>query len=198
MCYVHRPWLCSHDTRLARGRAVQNQFNIWWGPSAQNLADCFTKHNTPAHLKGIHMKYIYVFSVCNNVTSPGGELDPCVAIWAFQYVSPYCLICGPTCEAMKYIFGFVLINSDKKLSMSCPSINIFGCRRDVILYGIVETMAFFSAGALNVSEVGSCVERDALIHFHVVRMFMTYCLVKSLRLIIYLHFLTLLCKLPVC
>jgi hypothetical protein len=45
---------------------------------------------------------------------------------------------------MKYIFGFVLNNKDKKSSMACPSINIFGCRKgDTRLVGIVERRVFF-------------------------------------------------------
>jgi hypothetical protein len=32
---------------------------------------------------------------------------------------------------MKDIFGFAEIRRDKKSSISFPSINIFGCRRDV-------------------------------------------------------------------
>jgi hypothetical protein len=46
----------------------------------------------------------------NNVTAHCGEVDPCVAIWALQYVSLYCLIFEPKCEAMKDIFGFFLTN----------------------------------------------------------------------------------------
>jgi hypothetical protein len=42
-----------------RDRAVQNQFDIGWGPSAQNLGDYFTKHHTPAHHKGIRKMYIH-------------------------------------------------------------------------------------------------------------------------------------------
>jgi hypothetical protein len=34
-----------------RDRAQQQQFDIGWGPSAQNLGDYFTKHHTPAHHK---------------------------------------------------------------------------------------------------------------------------------------------------
>jgi hypothetical protein len=39
-------------------RTVQNQFDIGWGPSAQNLGDYVTKHDTPAHHKGIRKMYI--------------------------------------------------------------------------------------------------------------------------------------------
>jgi hypothetical protein len=51
-----------------------------------------------------HGMNMICISVCDNVTAHYGEFDPCVAIWAFQYVSPYCLIFGPKCEAMKDIF----------------------------------------------------------------------------------------------
>jgi hypothetical protein len=42
-----------------RDRTVQTQFDIGWGPSAQNLGDYFTKHHTPAHHKGIRKMYIH-------------------------------------------------------------------------------------------------------------------------------------------
>jgi hypothetical protein len=38
---------------LFRDRAYQGQFDIGWGPSAQNLGDYFTKYHTPAHHKSI-------------------------------------------------------------------------------------------------------------------------------------------------
>jgi hypothetical protein len=41
-----------------RDRAQQGQFDIGWGPSAQNLGDYFTKHHTPAHHKGIRSMYL--------------------------------------------------------------------------------------------------------------------------------------------
>jgi hypothetical protein len=41
-----------------RDRAQQGQFDIGWGPSAQNLGDYFTKHHTPAHHKGIMSMYL--------------------------------------------------------------------------------------------------------------------------------------------
>jgi hypothetical protein len=89
-----------------------------------------------------HGMNMICFLVCNNVTARCGEFDYCVAIWAVRYVTLYCLIFGPTCEATKDIFGFVLTDSIKKSSMVCPSINTFGCRRDVILDGIVEKRVF--------------------------------------------------------
>jgi hypothetical protein len=42
-----------------RDRAQQEQFDIGWGPSAQNLGGYFTKHHTPAHHKGIRRMYIH-------------------------------------------------------------------------------------------------------------------------------------------
>jgi hypothetical protein len=62
-----------------------------------------------------HGMNIIYFSVFNNATARCGEFDPFVAIWSFQYVSPYSLIGGPTCEAMKDTFGFVLTKRDKSL-----------------------------------------------------------------------------------
>jgi hypothetical protein len=42
-----------------RDRAQNEQFNIGWGPSVQNLGGYFTKHHTPAHHKGIRRMYLY-------------------------------------------------------------------------------------------------------------------------------------------
>jgi hypothetical protein len=42
-----------------RDRAHQGQFDIGWGPSAQNLGDYFTKHHIPAHHKGIRRMYFH-------------------------------------------------------------------------------------------------------------------------------------------
>jgi hypothetical protein len=83
------------------------------------------------------------FSVYNSATAHCDEFYPSVAILAFQYDSPYFLIVGPKCVATKDIFGFVLTNKDKKSSMACLSIIIFGCRRNVRLVGIVERRVFF-------------------------------------------------------
>jgi hypothetical protein len=41
-----------------RDRAQQGQFDIGWGPSAQNLGDNFTKHHPPAHHKGTRSMYL--------------------------------------------------------------------------------------------------------------------------------------------
>jgi hypothetical protein len=40
-------------------KVKQGQFNVYWGPGSQNLADYFTKHQTPAHHKGIRDIYIH-------------------------------------------------------------------------------------------------------------------------------------------
>jgi hypothetical protein len=32
-----------------KDRVRQGQFNVYWGPGYQNLADYFTKHHLPAH-----------------------------------------------------------------------------------------------------------------------------------------------------
>jgi hypothetical protein len=37
----------------------QGQFQIYWGPGYQNLADYFTKHHSPAHHKRIRNLYIH-------------------------------------------------------------------------------------------------------------------------------------------
>jgi hypothetical protein len=40
-----------------KDRVKQGQFNVYWGPGHQNLADYFTKHHFPAHHK--RMREIY-------------------------------------------------------------------------------------------------------------------------------------------
>jgi hypothetical protein len=34
-----------------KDRVKQGQFHVYWGPGFKNLADYFTKHHSPAHLK---------------------------------------------------------------------------------------------------------------------------------------------------
>jgi hypothetical protein len=40
-------------------RVKQGQFNVYWGPGYQNLADYFTKHHSPAHHKRMREIYIH-------------------------------------------------------------------------------------------------------------------------------------------
>jgi hypothetical protein len=40
-------------------RVKQGQFNVYWGPGFQNLADYFTKHHSPAHHKRMRDFYIH-------------------------------------------------------------------------------------------------------------------------------------------
>jgi hypothetical protein len=42
-----------------KDRVKQGQFNVYWGPGFQNLADYFTKHHLPAHHKRIRDVYIH-------------------------------------------------------------------------------------------------------------------------------------------
>jgi hypothetical protein len=42
-----------------KDRVKQGQFQIYWGPGFQNLADYFTKHHLPAHRKRIRDVYIH-------------------------------------------------------------------------------------------------------------------------------------------
>jgi hypothetical protein len=42
-----------------KDRVKQGQFQIYWGPGYQNLADYFTKHHSPAHQKRIRNVYIH-------------------------------------------------------------------------------------------------------------------------------------------
>jgi hypothetical protein len=42
-----------------KDRVKQGQFNVYWDPGFQNLADYFTKHNSPAHHKRMRDIYIH-------------------------------------------------------------------------------------------------------------------------------------------
>jgi hypothetical protein len=42
-----------------KDRVKQGQFNLYWGPGFQNLADYFTKHHSPAHHKIMRDIYIH-------------------------------------------------------------------------------------------------------------------------------------------
>jgi hypothetical protein len=42
-----------------KDRVKQGQFNVYWGPGYQNLADYFTNHNSPAHHKRMREIYIH-------------------------------------------------------------------------------------------------------------------------------------------
>jgi hypothetical protein len=42
-----------------KDRVKKGQFNVYWGPGYQNLADYFTKHHSPAHHKRMRDIYIH-------------------------------------------------------------------------------------------------------------------------------------------
>jgi hypothetical protein len=42
-----------------KDRVKQGQFNVYWGPGYQNLADYFTKHHSPAHHQRMRETYIH-------------------------------------------------------------------------------------------------------------------------------------------
>jgi hypothetical protein len=42
-----------------KDRVKQGQFNVYWSPGCQNLADYFTKHHLPAHHKRMREIYIH-------------------------------------------------------------------------------------------------------------------------------------------
>jgi hypothetical protein len=42
-----------------KDRVKQGQFNVYWGPGYQNLADYFIKHHSPAHHKRMREIYIH-------------------------------------------------------------------------------------------------------------------------------------------
>jgi hypothetical protein len=48
---IHFDWI--------KDRVKQGQFNVYWGPGYQNLADYFTKHHSPAHHKRMRKIYIH-------------------------------------------------------------------------------------------------------------------------------------------
>jgi hypothetical protein len=43
-----------------KDRVKQGQFNVYWGPGFQNLADYFTEHHSPVYHK--RMRDIYIHS----------------------------------------------------------------------------------------------------------------------------------------
>jgi hypothetical protein len=51
----------SMDMRFywVKDRVKQGQFDVYWGPGFQNMADYFTKHHSPAHHKRIRDIYIH-------------------------------------------------------------------------------------------------------------------------------------------
>jgi hypothetical protein len=42
-----------------KDRVKQGQFNVYWGPGYQHLADYFTRHHSPAHHKRMREIYIH-------------------------------------------------------------------------------------------------------------------------------------------
>jgi hypothetical protein len=52
-----------------KDRVKQGQFNVYWGPGYQNLADCFTKH----HSLGLHkrMREIYIHADAQPINRKG-------------------------------------------------------------------------------------------------------------------------------
>jgi hypothetical protein len=44
-----------------KDRVKQGQFNVYWGPGCQNLADYFTEHHSPAHHKRMRNIYIHAY-----------------------------------------------------------------------------------------------------------------------------------------
>jgi hypothetical protein len=42
-----------------KDRVKQGQFDVYWGPGYQKLADYFTKHHSPAHQKRMREIYIH-------------------------------------------------------------------------------------------------------------------------------------------
>jgi hypothetical protein len=49
-----------------KDRVKKCQFNVYWGPGYQNLADYFTKHHSPAHHKRMREIYIHASEQLKN------------------------------------------------------------------------------------------------------------------------------------
>jgi hypothetical protein len=64
-----------------KNRVKQGQFNVYWGPGYQNLADYFTKHHSPAHHKRMREIYIHASEQpINRKGIPDSALRGCVNI----------------------------------------------------------------------------------------------------------------------
>ena len=65
-----------------RDRFNQQQYHVYWAPAHHNLADYFTKHHTPSHLRKMRKYFVYTtaspkfLSDCADMTSCGGVLIP--------------------------------------------------------------------------------------------------------------------------
>jgi hypothetical protein len=64
-----------------KDRVKQGQFNVYWGPGFQNLADYFTKDHSPSHHKRISDIYIQeirdsALRVCVNTSGKAGAQIP--------------------------------------------------------------------------------------------------------------------------
>jgi hypothetical protein len=77
---------------LDKNRAKQGPFNVYWGPSYQNLADYFKKHHLPGHHKRMREIYMHAdeqqinwkgtrdsaLRGCANTSGKAGALHGCV------------------------------------------------------------------------------------------------------------------------
>jgi hypothetical protein len=61
-----------------KDRVKEGQFNVYWGPSYQNLADCFTKHHSPAHHK--RMREIYIHAAEQPINRKELEIPHCEGV----------------------------------------------------------------------------------------------------------------------
>jgi hypothetical protein len=52
---------CAMDMRFywMKDRTQQGQFNVFWAPGRDNLADYFTKHHSPAHHRLMRPQYLH-------------------------------------------------------------------------------------------------------------------------------------------
>jgi hypothetical protein len=70
-----------------KDRVKQGQFNVYWGPSYQHLADYFTKHHSRAHNK--RMREIYIHANEQPINRKGIRECGCVLIPQVMPVRKY-------------------------------------------------------------------------------------------------------------
>jgi hypothetical protein len=109
-----------------KDRVKQGQFEIYWGPGFQNLADYFTKHHSPAHHKQIRDVYIHADErPVNRKGIRDSALRGCVNTSGKTYKypnSPWEMI-HPLGEIIQYVFNLTRFTRLYVTSHSQPLIN---------------------------------------------------------------------------
>jgi hypothetical protein len=108
-------------------RVKQGQFNVYWGPGFQNVADYFTKHHSPAHHK--RMRDVYIHANERPINRKGirdsalrGVLIPQVRP-AHKYPIPPWEMIHPLVEITQYAGNLTQITRLCVTSHSQPLIN---------------------------------------------------------------------------